>query len=141
MKDIFLSIICAVLTGCTALPPAVSSSKPVDQVAAMVIGEKIVGAIVNGNYREFARYTGETVDIKSQNDFEQSRWQIEKSMGNFNSWRYLGTLQTPLLVNQIYAVKFVRKGSYGQKVEHEQLLQLIIGYQDQQYKLVGMRFI
>ena len=129
--------------GCTALPVEKKSIQQnnAEDSGALKQGAMIVEAIVKGDYRSFVKNSGENAAVKDNKEFDSSRKQMEKSMGKFKSWRLLGTLQTPLLINQIYAIKFAKKSSYGKDVEHEHLFQLLFGMQDDHYKLIGMRFI
>ena len=104
-------------------------------------GEKIVRSIVDADYTAFARAAGEADRAPDAKEFAESCRGLDRNFGKADSFRYLGALETPLLVNQLWAVRFIKGGGNGKKVAHEQLLQLIFGREDDQLKLLGMRFI
>ena len=105
-------------------------------------GSQIVRAIISENYKEFIAGANDTaIGGQDAENFVTSCKQLEETYGRAGSFRYLGELQTPLLINQLYAVKFHRKGADGKNIEHEQLLQLIFGMENNNCKLLGIRFL
>lgn len=104
-------------------------------------GGQIVQAVMSGDYKEFAAAAGERADEAMAEEFKSSRDNLIENFGQFFSFRHFGQLETPMFVNLFYAVKFVRTGSQGKKIQHEQLMQLIFGKKDNRWQLVGMRFI
>lgn len=122
--------------GCCTAPQV---NEPDNEVN--IRGGRIVQAVVDGDYDEFASAAGERADNSMKNDFDSSRKNLISNFGDFSSFRHFGELETPMFVNLFYAVRFVRTGSRGQKISHEQLMQLVFGKKDDQWQLVGMRFI
>jgi len=107
-------------------------------------GEEIVSAVIAADYERFVAGSGDKSDNPEQDtaDFKRSCRQLTEQFGTAESFRFLGELQTPLLINQIYAVRFIKtKNGNSGNIEHEQMFQLILGKQDGKYKLLGMRFI
>lgn len=104
-------------------------------------GGCIVSGIVTANYAMFAAGTKEKGNEADEENFVRSCRELEEHFGKMKSFRPIGELQTPLLINQLYAVKFSRMASDGKVVEHEQLLQLVFGRESDQIKLLGMRFL
>ena len=131
---IFIGVMC--VSGCASVENAGDTS-PVQQQ-----GSQIVQAIIAENYKDFIKGANDSsVAGNDAESFIESCKQLENTYGKPGSFRYLGELQTPLLVNQLYAVKFKKTGANGKYVDHEQLLQLIFGNENGSYKLLGIRFI
>ena len=123
------------LAGCASPVP------PADSFPEEGRGERIVGAIVAADYHAFAEAAGETDNVPDAEAFTASCRSLTEKCGKAASFRYLGSLETPMLVNQLWAVRFVRKGDGGKAVAREQLLQLIFGRDEHKVRLLGMRFI
>ena len=104
-------------------------------------GEGIVAAIVAGNYEQFAQAAGEPQISGDADKFRRDREEIIRKYGKPVDFRFLTYLQTPLLVNQIWVVDFVRNGREGRQIRQQQLFQLIFGEKDGQMRMLGMRFI
>ena len=110
---------------------------------AVVVGSEIVSAVVEGNYKSFAKAAENSAEMpeKEELEFRKSCARLIEVFGQPESFRYMGELKTPLLINQIYALRFKRKQSSGKWIEHDQLFQLIFEKNNDRYKLLGMRFI
>lgn len=130
------------IAGCTSTTEVLSISDTQATPPAYRQGSQVVQAIIAANYQDFAAGASESSqDAMSADNFMASCKQLEELYGKAQSFRFLGELQTPLLINQLYAISFKRLGADGQTIEHEQLLQLIFGQEDGKYKLLGMRFM
>ena len=101
----------------------------------------VVKGIVAADYGMFAAGANEKNNKKDEENFIRSCRELEENFGKMEAYRSMGELETPLLINQLYAVKFIRTSADGKKVAHEQLLQLIFSVDDKQSKLLGMRFL
>ena len=142
MKRFFFFSAIILLTGCATTSEVITVSAENGNPPAYQQGSQVVQAIIAANYQEFAAGASENADdAMSADNFMASCKQLEELYGKAQSFRFLGELQTPLLVNQLYAISFKRVGTDGQTIEHEQLLQLIFGQENGKYKLLGMRFM
>lgn len=132
----FYAMLFLVVTGCASVV------QEEEVVSVEQQGTRIVQAIIAENYKEFiAGANDASAGGNDAESFLASCKQLENTYGTPGAFRYLGQLQTPLLVNQLYAIKFKRKGENNKIIEHEQLLQLIFGQDNGKYKLLGMRFM
>ena len=131
----FFAAILLAAAGCTS--PAVPAEPLTDEGR----GEAIVKSIADADYRAFAGAAGETDNAPDADAFAVSCRELTGKCGKVDSFRYLGSLETPLLVNQLWAVRFVRRNGEGRTIAHEQLLQLIFGREEHKMRLLGMRFI
>ena len=104
-------------------------------------GEGIVAGIVAGNYSQFAAAAQEPEIAADAEKFRKDREEIIRRYGKPVDFRFLTFLQTPLLVNQIWVVDFVRRDREGREIRQQQLFQIIFGEKDQQMRMLGMRFI
>ncbi|MCI5779061.1 MAG: hypothetical protein MR051_04500 [Lentisphaeria bacterium] len=104
-------------------------------------GEGIVAAITAGNYEQFAQAAGEPQIAGDAEKFRRDREEIVRKYGKPVDFRFLTYLQTPLLINQIWVVDFVRRDREGRQIRQQQLFQLIFGEKDGQMRMLGMRFI
>ncbi|MBE6366225.1 MAG: hypothetical protein E7053_10880 [Lentisphaerae bacterium] len=142
MKKIFLYLTILLISGCASTTETITVSTGTTPPPVYQQGSQVVQAIIAANYQEFAAGANENgTDAMSADNFMASCKQLEELYGKAQSFRFLGELQTPLLVNQLYAISFKRLGANGETIEHEQLLQLIFGQEDGKYKLLGMRFM
>lgn len=142
MKNIlFLISLMLLAAGCVSQNDGTGVVRPVS--AAGIRGEEIVQAVIEADYSKFAKAAEELPDIpeKEKMEFQKSCRRLTESYGVPGSFRSLGELKTPLLINQLYAVCFVRKNKEGKKIEHEQLFQVVFGQENNKLKLLGMRFI
>ncbi len=104
-------------------------------------GERIVCAVINGDYQEFLRAANEPEIVGDAEKFAASRDNMIRQFGTPEKFRYLTNLQTPLLINQLWVIDFCRKDNDGKKICRQQLLQLLFGEKDDSRQLLGMRFI
>ena len=104
-------------------------------------GEGIVAAIVTGDHGRFAAAAREPEVSGDAERFRKDRETIIRRYGQPTGFRFLTDLQTPLLVNQIWVVDFVRRDRDGQEIRQQQLFQLIFGEKDRHMRMLGMRFI
>ena len=121
-----------------------SQNIPEEENPAREHGRKIVAAVIAGDYERFMQDSGEKSRNPEQDaqDFKNSCKQLSEQFGTAESFRFLGELQTPLLTNQIYAVRFIKKSKGSRDaITHEQIFQLILGEENGSPKLLGMRFI
>lgn len=137
-KSLFFAVIAMTLWGCSAV------KQPAGSVPAAVSrSDAMVQAIIDSDYQKFADAAQELPELpeKEENEFRNSCKQLTEKFGTPNSFRYLGELKTPLLINRLYAVGFVRRNSDGKAVEHEQLFQIVFAGENNKFKLLGMRFL
>ena len=104
-------------------------------------GNTIVSAIVTGNYPQFAEAANEPKVAGDAEKFRHDREEIIRRYGQPENFRFLTYLQTPMLVNQIWVIDFVRRDREGQEIRQQQLFQLIFGEKDGRMRMLGMRFI
>ena len=135
---LFLAILVLMGAGCAENMPRAEALPQV-----LLQGTEIVSAVVKGDFKRFAKAADEAAELpeKEEAEFRKSCAGLTEKFGQLESFRYMGELKTPLLVNQIYALRFKRKQSNGSWIEHDQLFQLIFGKTEDQYKLLGMRFL
>ena len=104
-------------------------------------GNGIVSAIVAGNYQQFAEAANEPNVAGDAEKFRKDREEIIRRYGQPEDFRFLTFLQTPMLVNQIWVIDFVRRDREGREIRQQQLFQLIFGEKDGRMRMLGMRFI
>ena len=104
-------------------------------------GNGIVAAIVAGNYPQFAEAANEPNIAGDAEKFRKDREEIVRRYGQPENFRFLTYLQTPMLVNQIWVIDFVRRDREGREIRQQQLFQLIFGEKDGRMRMLGMRFI
>ena len=102
-------------------------------------GDTVTAAIVYGDYAKFAQAANENKQDGKR--FAENRAAMIRSFGNPVGYRFLTYLQTPLVVNQIWLIDFVKTTADGKEIRRQQLLQLIFGKRDQQMRLIAMRLI
>ena len=142
MRNMICTLLAALFAaGCSTVTTSLGDNA--QDNAVLQQGSMIVKAIIDENFRKFSEGANEVITENSDADsFLASCKQLQETYGKAGTFRYLGELQTPLLVNQLFAVRFSKKGADGKTVEHEQLLQLIFGRENNgSYKLLGMRFM
>ena len=141
MKQIYLlTLLLLLAAGCRSLELQLPENG-CDELEAVEIGDRVVKAVISGSYQEFAAAAGEECGAKSAEEFTNSRKELIKNFGELCSYRTFGKLETPLFSNLFFAVKFKREGSDGKSIEHEQLMQVVVGKKDDSWQLIGMRFI
>jgi len=141
MKKVFLFVISllALLIFCGCRSTGGDGASP--SVTTTGQGEMIVKGIISADYDMFASGANEKSNKTDEENFIRSCRELEENFGKMEAYRSMGELETPLLINQLYAVRFIRTSTDCKKVAHEQLLQLIFSVDDKQSKLLGMRFL
>ena len=109
--------------------------------AARGQGEGVVTAIQNGNYDQFVQSANEKRSGDDQKKFIESCKNLTDKYGQITGFRFLTNLQTPLVVNQIWRLDFVKFDKNGKEVPRQMLLQLIFGNRDGAFRLLAMRVI
>ena len=141
---VFLSVAAVLFltVGCSSVKCPDAGSKAI-QSENISRGEEIVQAVVDTDFQKFSRAAQDLPEFpeRERGEFQESCKRLQEKFGTPESFRYLGELETPLLHNQLYAVRFIRRGNDGGKVANEQLFQIIFAKDNNQLKLVGMRFI
>ena len=141
MKKFILWLVVAVVSaaissGAADLPPVILVND-VDRGQ----GEAILMAIQAGNYRQFLQAANEPERNGDAEQFKASYEKLTGAYGKITGFRFLTYLQTPLVVNQIWVMDFVKFDQHGREVKRQLLLQLLFGEQNGQMRLVGMRVI
>ena len=141
MKKLFLLFAvvmsaAAVVLGADELPPVISVSD-----SARGQGESIVMAIQAGDYRQFLQAANEAERNGDAEQFKRSYEKLTGSFGKITGFRFLTNLQTPLVINQVWVLDFVKFDQQGREVRRQLLLQLLFGEQDGAMRLIGMRVI
>ena len=142
MKKVILLLMVAGLNFCvsgaadTDTPPVVAVYD-VDRGQ----GEAILMSIQAGNYRQFLQAAKENERSGDAEQFNASYEKLTGAYGKITGFRFLTYLQTPLVVNQIWVLDFVKFDQYGREIKRQLLLQLLFGEQNGQMRLVGMRVI
>jgi hypothetical protein len=141
MIRVFTAALIAVMMTCGCI--CVQSQEPeiFNDDAFKSTGHGIVLAITMGNYPQFAQLVGEPEIARDAESFARSCEAMRKKYGKPIMFRFLTFLHTPMLVNQIWVIDFVRNGSDGKMIRQQQMFQLLFRDDNGKAKLVGMRFI
>ena len=118
------------------LPPVITTSD-----LARGQGEAIVMAIQTGDYRQFLQAAGESERSGDAEKFKASYDNLTGAYSKITGFRFLTYLQTPLVVNQVWVLDFVKFDRQGREVRRQLLLQLLFGDRDGVMRLIGMRVI
>ena len=103
--------------------------------------EKILQALQNSNYREFAEYVNEKENRISEDEFRISEKNIRAQFGRITGFEYLTDLELPLMHNMIWKVQFERKGKNQETVRQELLFRLILGSINGKPHVISMGFL
>ena len=145
MKGImFLLLI--LLSGCCVIPdgkePDVNKREIAkDDPRLKQTGEKILQALQNKNYGEFAKYVNEKENKISEEEFLVSEKNIREQFGKITGFEYLTDLELPLMHNMIWKVQFERKGKNQETVRQELLFRLILGSINGKPHVISMGFL
>ncbi len=138
IRQILAAAALALICGCAGQRAVVSGA---GENRYQQQGERIVAAVVKGDYQEFLQAANEPETVGDAEKFAASRENMIRQFGTPESFRHLTDLQTPLLINQLWIIDFCRKDTKGKKICQQQLLQLLFGEKDDTRQLLGMRFL
>lgn len=133
-------------SGCCVLPnenePDVNKREIAkDDPRLKLTGEKILQALQNKNYSEFAKFANEKENKITEEDFRTSEKNIREQFGKITGFEYLTDLELPLMHNMIWKVRFERKGKNQETVRQELLFRLILGSINGKPHVISMGFL
>lgn len=106
-------------------------------------GNALLEAIRNNDYPAFAAELAEddTRDFCSPEDFRVSREKLVRQFGKIHSFRFLVSLETPVVSNRVWIVSFERKNSKNETIRQDLLFRLVTGMDQGKLKVIGFGFI
>ena len=136
-------LLLALLPACRTIPPEarVTDNEEMDISKEIMIGETILKGLQDNDFR-ILKPLLENGPMKSvvEKDFKSSEENMKQQFGELKSYSYLAELQTPMVRNLIWKVKFERKGSSGKMIGQEILFRLVTGSSDGKTVVLGFGF-
>ena len=147
MKKLFALILLSALwfcSGCRTVaggPPPPPEAPEADAVDRL-LGDALLSAIEENDYGIFAAALPEKCrNPLTPEEFAALRETLTGQFGEIESREFLTSLETPLVVNQIWKVAFRRPASDGGTIHQELLFRMVTAERDGARQIIGFGFM
>lgn len=138
------AVLCALavwlsVSACRAVPEDSLSGASRDHQRALAVGNDVLKAIQNNDYKVYKEYFG---DMVTEQEFHASQKSLHAQFGTLEKYEFIASLETPLVDNNIWRVTFKRKDSKGKIVLQQVLFRFVSGIGDDgKFRVIGMAFL
>lgn len=100
---------------------------------------EVLNAIGQNDYEAFRDICG---DLIAEKDFIAAQKNMQQQFGTLTDYRYMATLQTPIVQNDIWIVTFQRKNEKKtENVSQDILFRFVTGKDAEGWKVIGFAFL
>ena len=145
VKKIFVMILGVfMLAGCVTSRSSMEELNEAERIAAgeQQMGELMLEAFRTKNFEQYIQFIprGGRQEYKLETFNEQQR-EIQASMGEIVSWRFLGRLELEPAHRLVWAVRFKSNSLQGKELYKEALFTVVIGQVDEKFRVFLFGFI
>lgn len=145
MKKILMMLLGVVfLTGCATMQQSPEELSEAERIAAreQQMGEVMLEAFRTKNFEQYIQFIprGGRQEYTPEMFNNQQR-EIQTSMGEIVSWRFLGRLELEPAHRLVWAVRFKSRTIQGEEIHKEALFSIVVGRVDENLRVFLFAFI
>ena len=145
MKKILIMLLGVVfLTGCATMQQSPEELSEAERIAAreQQMGEVMLEAFRTKNFEQYIQFIprGGRQEYTLEKFNTQQR-EVQASMGEIVSWRFLGRLEMEPAHRLVWAVRFKSHTIQGQEIYKEALFSIVVGRVDENLRVFLFAFI
>ena len=145
MKKVLLVLLGAIFfTGCATVRQSEEELSEAERIAAreQQMGEVMIEAFRTKNFEQYIQFIprGGRQEY-TQEMFNNQQREIQASMGEIVSWRFLGRLELEPAHRLVWAVRFKSRTIQGAEIHKEALFSIVVGRVDENLRVFLFAFI
>lgn len=145
MKKVLLVLLGAIFfTGCATVRQSEEELSEAERIAAreQQMGEVMLEAFRTKNFEQYIQFIprGGRQEY-TQEIFNNQQREIQASMGEIVSWRFLGRLELEPAHRLVWAVRFKSRTIQGEEIHKEALFSIVVGRVDENLRVFLFAFI
>lgn len=145
MKKVLLVLLGAIFfTGCATVRQSEEELSEAERIAAreQQMGEVMLEAFRTKNFEQYIQFIprGGRQEYTPEMFNNQQR-EIQASMGEIVSWRFLGRLELEPAHRLVWAVRFKSRTIRGEEIHKEALFSIVVGRVDENLRVFLFAFI